>query len=838
MATFYGLWVGGDDWRAALDATVENTSSTTCTVRLVGWIYNVYAVASNFGAYITTDKNGGTTYYAVGSISEGSGWKRINGSDITFTVDRGTSDKTVSVQCIIYGSGIYSGSSSNAAGSVTIPKIPTENPNAPSGASATYISDSSITVAWTNGSTSTTKPRTATLVERSTDGGSWVQIASAGSSATSYADNGVSANHSYAYRVCASNSAGKSGYSTTGTVYTTPAAPSSVVLSKMAQTTVQLDVEGAAPYATAYRVELTHDGGSTWEVVEASTSLPITVDVGGGTAQFRVASLNGTLQSAWTLSESIVTICPPLAPTIVQQPANPTALGGACTVAWTPNHPDGTSQTAAQVKLTRPSGTTSTVDLTTAKTYSFTPNLTGTYSMQVRTKGLDADWGEWSSTVSWGVYALPIVTIASPAVDDAELHAMPLTVSWSVTDPTGVSTQRVVVSDSAGTQIYNRTQGASVRSVGLTDSDVALQNGGEYSITVRVMGGSGLIAEAVRTFIVDWTPPAIPVLQIAEGAGASAQIVVENVQGGKNRVVNILTGLYINGNTSVVKASDGATIAVASVEQNTDYTLSYTGGNRCIIAGFAENDIAAGSTGTVINNQVSRQSPKTFNSGEHNYIACFVATSAASVSSIQVEKGTEATDYEEPIPDTESVTVQRANADGTAWTVAANLPLGGTCIDPLPPLGVEVEYVATASAASGATASGRYTATIGGRTWALNAGAAAQEHMELRYNPQASYAMGHGGEAYHFADGGAGGGRPVFYPTTDRDESGTLKFDTVDKDDTDALRAMSDRNPVMWLRDPFGHRWRAHVRPSSSHGMGRIWQLGIAWDAVRMEEAW
>ena len=189
-------------------------------------------------------------------------------------------------------------------------------------------------------------------------------------------------------------------------------------------------------------------------------------------------------------------------------------------------------------------------------------------------------------------------------------------------------------------------------------------------------------------------------------------------------------------------------------------------------------------------------------------------------------------------PTIQSVDVQRVNADGTAWTVATGLTVGGSCIDPLPPLGVPVEYRIVASAASGATVTASFTETFGGRDWALNFGNGAQESIMFRYNPQASYSMEHGGEAYHFADGGAGGGRPVFYPTTDRDESGSLKFDTIGKDDADRLRALCDRYPVAWLRDPFGHRWRAQVKPSWSHGVGQLWPLGIDWDAVRWTEAW
>lgn len=721
MATFYGGWVGGDDWYARLDATVENTSSTTCTVRLVGYIYNVYATASYFTADITTNASGGTTNYSVGSIWEGSGLKRINSSDITFTVSRGTSAKSVYVKNVIYGSGAYSGSSSTAGGYVTIPAIPTEKPNAPSSCSASRASDSSASVTWENGSTDTTHPRTATLVERDVDGGGFAQIASAASTASNYTDNGIEPNHRYQYRVRAQNSAGYSAYATSGYIYTTPAAPSSVALDKTAATTVQVDAAADAPYATGYDVERTYDGGSTWESVAENTALPITDSVGGGTVQYRVRSVRGSLASAWTLSPSLVTITPPLAPTITAAPANPSASGSAATVSWTPNHPDGTAQESAQVLVTSPSGASTTYTVTTATIYTFTPNATGTWTAQVRTKGLDASYGAWSDAVSWGVYNPPSVTITSPASDGATVTALPMSVAWTVADATGVSAQRIIVTDLAGNEVYNSTVQPSARSVSLTASDISLVNGDGYAIRLRVMGGSGLVSEQLRTFEVAWTPPAVPVLSISEGEGGSA--------------------------------------------------------------------------------------------------------------SIQVF-------YGEGTPATVSVDLMRVNADGTTWLMASGMADGDTAVDPLPPLGVQVEYRAVATAQSGATSAASYSQTFGGTDWVLNFGNAAQESVELKYNPDMSWSLTTGGESYHFADGGAGGGLPVWYPTTDVDESGTWKFDTVGPSTIDRISALCRRYGTAWMRDPHGRRVKAHVKPGASHGMGRVFGISLQWDAVRWTEAW
>lgn len=663
-----------------------------------------------------TTNQGGTSWTAV------TGWKDVYYNSTTtlaissFNVDRGASDKTV--RCGAYaeggGTGIYAGGTDYAWLNVTVPKV--LSPNAPTGCTATYVSDSQATVSWTNGTTDSNHPRDNTLVERRDGSNDWTQIASASGTATSYADYGISPNTQYQYRVRAKNVAGYSAYSTSGSIYTTPTSPASVTLDKTAATTVQVNVTGTWGYTVVYDIESTYDGGSTWSSVATSTSLPYNATVSAGTVQFRVRATRGALASAWTLSESLVTICPPLAPTIVEQPANPTVNGSQVRISWAPNHPDGTNQTAAEVKVTHPDGTTATLTHTTSTLRLMTCSEIGVWTAQVRTKGLDASFGAWSEVISWGVYNPPSVVITSPATDGTDIVALPLIVSWSVTDSTGVSAQRIVIDG-----VLNRTLAASDRTVSLNASDVALENGQTYTIRLRVMGGSGLVTEQTRVFDVAWTAPSAPIITINEGDGKSASIDVS----------------------------------------------------------FGQGSVA-----------------------------------------------------------TESVTIQRVNADGTVWTVATDLADGASCIDPLPPLGIPVTYRATASAASGSTASSDFSKRFGGRSWVLNFGNAAQEFIEFSFSPETSNSLTHGGTGYHFADGGAGNGLPVFYPTTDRDISGTWKFNALGAAKSHRLKALLMKYPTAWLRDPFGERFRAHVNPSASHGLSNTWVISMDWEAERFREAW
>lgn len=171
---------------------------------------------------------------------------------------------------------------------------------------------------------------------------------------------------------------------------------------------------------------------------------------------------------------------------------------------------------------------------------------------------------------------------------------------------------------------------------------------------------------------------------------------------------------------------------------------------------------------------------------------------------------------------TDSVTVER---DGK---VLGTLFSNGTVIDPLPPLGAEYTYTVTALSPAGGANISTVSNTIATMQWALGV----SPSTLLRFNPSTSYSLDHGGELYHFV----GGGLPVFYGTSEYDESGSLQFDTYGKDKADEIAALLRSQPVQYLRDPYGHRWKALVKPSVTHGMGKMWQISLDWNAVRWAE--
>jgi subtilase family serine protease len=82
-------------------------------------------------------------------------------------------------------------------------------PAAPSNLTAVVNSSHYVVLSWTDNSSN----QSGFVIQRSTNGGAWVQIATVGASATSYTDKSVNKRRSYTYRIYAYNSFGNSPYS-------------------------------------------------------------------------------------------------------------------------------------------------------------------------------------------------------------------------------------------------------------------------------------------------------------------------------------------------------------------------------------------------------------------------------------------------------------------------------------------------------------------------------------------------------------------------------------------------------------------------------------------------
>ena len=134
-------------------------------------------------------------------------------------------------------------------------------PAAPSGLTATAASSTEVRLAWADASNNEDGFR----VERSTDGGAtFAQVAVLGANATAYADTGLSADRSYAYRVLAFNANG-SAYTAVATATTPVAAPGPTPTPTPVVTAPNAPAGLAARAVSSRQINLTWTDGSSNE---------------------------------------------------------------------------------------------------------------------------------------------------------------------------------------------------------------------------------------------------------------------------------------------------------------------------------------------------------------------------------------------------------------------------------------------------------------------------------------------------------------------------------------------------------------------------------------------
>ena len=515
MATGYGNFVSGSryGWRVQVVVDVASDTATTITYNVYGQFYNEHRILSFANGSVSGGGQSRSWDGSTRNLNNGNPGT-TNFASYSVKLSKGSSARTETFSARFQVTGGFGNGTSNASVGVSVPAITYSAPNAPSNCSASRNSDTQATVTWSNGGTSTTQPRTAVLVERQTDSGSWVQVASLSESATNYTDNGISADHRYAYRVRSQGNGGTSGYSTSGYIYTTPAAPSSVTAAKKSTSSVTLSAEGLPAWAEGYEISRTADGGGSWSVVGTADTFPWTdASAPAGTIRYRVRSYRGELYSAYVESNSITTITPPLAPTVQALPSV-VATGSTLTVQWTPNHPDGSAQEQAQVEYTIGSAAAKTATVQGAGTsYRLPASATasaGTVKVRVRTHGLDDEWGAWSAAQTVRVAVPPEAHFTTPAIDGAKIGDLPLVAEWSITDSTGVASQSLQLMDGSGKVLHSATPSTGTRQYTFDASTYLLANATGYSLRLTVRGGSSLTATVARSFSTSFAEPARP----------------------------------------------------------------------------------------------------------------------------------------------------------------------------------------------------------------------------------------------------------------------------------------------------------------------------------------
>lgn len=504
-------------YRAYVNAYVQSQTDTTATIYVEGCVqaYYLSQYGAGIGVYINGQWVDGASVAIMNPGGDVGSWGWASG---TLTIDKASYGMSITCMCSVWGETVsgYGGlNGGNPSTSVTVPvsAITIYEPNEPSDLTNTRESDNKNVLTWEVPSTSATQPVSAILIERSVDGGEWSQVEIVGGTATSYADTTTAADHYYRYRVRSQNGAGYSGYSTSGYTYNTPAAPSKVTASRLAQNTVGLAIENAARTATGLDLQRSADG-EQWTDIPSVSGSPVTEATdapGGGTFWYRARNTRGELVSDWSpASNAVVTITPPNAPTLVS-PASGVVVSKAqeqVLFQWLHNPVDGSAQTAAELRYSLDGGQTwQVVEISgNAASYglsnAFAVNSTVTWG--VRTKGADEDFGPWSGNRSFNVYQEPMVAFAQPT-DGFVVENTPIALKLQYEDPSGELVSAAMSISDGSRVVWSRT--VSGTDYVITADEWVPDNYATYYATAEVRSSSSLTASASRAFATAFVPP-------------------------------------------------------------------------------------------------------------------------------------------------------------------------------------------------------------------------------------------------------------------------------------------------------------------------------------------
>lgn len=413
--------------------------------------------------------------------------------------------------------------------------LPGIAPLAVSSVTVTRGSDTSHTVAWTRNAT-----YTEVIVQRSTDGGAWAQVGRPAGNAASWVDTTTQVNRKYRYRVAGVRSGRQASWSESGDVFTSPAAPSAVSAVKDGSN-ISVTAAGLPPYATAYTVQESANGGAWADLASGVTSFPW-VHVAPNPAvthAYRVVASRGVLVSEPSAPSATVQLL--TAPNVPSglTPSGATLLVGGVVLSWQHNPVDTTAQSEYELRYRPAGGAWTTVSGTTvsSRTVTFT---VGTFEWQVRTKGQHPDWSGWSAVASVTLVDAPGAAVVGPV---SPLTLPTVQVAWTYAQAQGLpqSAWRVELLDELSTVVESREGTGAATSVVL---DTRLGTGVARTVRVQVAAGAIWSGWATQPFETLFEPPAAPVASASwDEVGGAMEL---SVGEGRGPVVSDVTNLFTN----------------------------------------------------------------------------------------------------------------------------------------------------------------------------------------------------------------------------------------------------------------------------------------------------
>jgi Zn-dependent metalloprotease/transcriptional regulator CtsR len=228
-------------------------------------------------------------------------------------------------------------------------------PAAPTNLTAAAVSSSRINLAWTDNSFD----EEGFSIERSTDGTTFLVVATVGPNVAAWADTGLTAETPYTYRVRAFGGTFYSDYTNeaSATTLPTPAAPSGLTATVVSSGRINLAWTDNSTYEQGFKVERSTDGQTFTEIATLGANVTTYASLGlagSTTYYYRVRAYDGPNLSAYTNVASATTLPVPTAPTNLTATA---VSSSRIDLAWTDN---ATSETAYKLERST-NGTTFTL---------------------------------------------------------------------------------------------------------------------------------------------------------------------------------------------------------------------------------------------------------------------------------------------------------------------------------------------------------------------------------------------------------------------------------------------------------------------------------------------
>ena len=307
-------------------------------------------------------------------------------------------------------------SSVSSTASFTLVDVPTTT----SGVAATYVSDSEVTVTWTDNSST----ETGFVVQRSANEGAYSTVSTTDLGIQSYSDTSVAANAQYIYRVAAQNAAGTSAYTTSTAVATTPSAATSPSVTYVSDSSITVAWTDNSSYESGFHVQRSDNSGSYSTITTTATSTVSYADTSTSANSqyiYRIFAVNSFATST-AVTSTVISTAPSSATSVTTTYNSDTSI----TAAWTDNS---SYESGFIVQSSVNDGSYSTLSTPATNTVSYADTSNSADSKYIYRVFATNSFATSTAATSTAVYtSSDAPTIGSPTVNSDS------SISWAWTD--------------------------------------------------------------------------------------------------------------------------------------------------------------------------------------------------------------------------------------------------------------------------------------------------------------------------------------------------------------------------------------------------------------------